>query len=75
MKSTKIIVSDTGESPHLKPFNTDLQDPSFVNQISNHPVMIKAVSKNPASPFDESEGVIEETENENLRSDIASDLH
>ena len=40
--------------------------------------MIKAVSKNqaiPTIPIEDSEGVIEETENENLRSDIASEVH
>jgi len=53
-------VSDSGDSLHLRTYGGDQRKKNAaVNQISNHPVMIKAVSK---QPYDEDDRIEEENE-------------
>ena len=62
-------MSDSGDSPHLTTYGQmDRSTQNPVTQISNHPVMIKAISK---QPFEEHDRI--EEENEGKGSDGGSD--
>jgi len=54
--SAKIIVSQSGDSPHMRKYNRKFNS---ATQIADHPVMIKAVSK---KPITEEDGRIKEVD-------------